>query len=236
MHIAALVHGMPFDSCVQTLPTQVYPATQSALLAQLVLQFVVPHTYGLHDRGVPGAHVLVASQRAAGCSAPALHESAPHVVLAAYLRHAPAPLHCPSRPQVVAPSSAHWPRGSMPSGIFRQVPSLPATAHDLHVPVQAAEQHRPCAQIAELHSASAPQAPPSGFLPQLLLTHVLGETQSASVMQLVRHVFPSVAHWYGVHDCVLAPEHPPALSHVPVVVRMKPTHASSAHTTPALPL
>jgi len=64
----------------------------------------------------------------------------------------------------------------------------------------------------------------------------LGETQSASVMQLIRQVLPSAAHWYGVHDCVLAPEHPPALSHVPVVVRMKPTHASAAHTTPALPL
>jgi hypothetical protein len=98
---------MPFESCVQTLPTHVNPATQSALLAQLVLQFVVPQTYGLHDRGVPEVHVLVASHRAAGCSAPALHESAPHVVLAAYLRHAPAPLHWPSRPQVVAPSSAH---------------------------------------------------------------------------------------------------------------------------------
>ena len=105
--MAALVHGMPFDSCVQTLPTHVNPATQSALLAQLVLQFVVPQTYGLHDRGVPGAHVLVASQRGAGCSAPALHESVPHVVVAAYLRHAPVPLHCPSRPHVVAPSSAH---------------------------------------------------------------------------------------------------------------------------------
>jgi hypothetical protein len=227
---------MPFDSCVQTLPTHVNPATQSAPVAQLVLQFVVPHTYGLHDRGVPAAHVLVASQRAAGCSAPALHESVPQVVLAAYFRHAPMPLHCPSRPQVVAPSSAHWPSGSMPSGTLRHVPSLPATAHDLHVPVQAAEQHRPCAQIAELHSASAPHAPPSGFLPQLLLTHMLGDTQSASVMQLVRQVFPSVAHRYGMHDCVLAPEHPPALSHVPVVVRMDPTHASVAHTTPALPL
>jgi hypothetical protein len=230
------VQGVPFVSCVQTLPMQLKPATQSAAVAQLVLQFVVPQTYGLHDRTAPGAHVLVASHRGAGCSAPAAHESVPHVVVAAYFRHAPMPLHCPSSPQVVAPASAHWPSGSMPSGTLRQVPSPPATAHDLHVPVQAAEQHRPCAQIAELHSASAPQAAPSGFLPQLLLTHVFGETQSASVMQLVRQVLPSAPHWYGMHDCVLAPEHPPALSHVPVVVRMKPTQASAAHTTPALPL
>src|SRR4029079_1023190 len=215
---------------------QLNPATQSALLAQLVLQFVVPQMYGLHDRSAPGAQVPLVSQRGAGCSAPALQESAPHVVVAAYLRQAPAPLHCPSRPQVIAPSSAHWPSGSMPSGTFRQVPSLPATAHDLHVPVQVAEHQRPCAQSAELHSPSPPQAAPSGFLPQLLLTQVLGATQSASVMQLIRQVFPSAAHWYGMHAWVGDPEDSPLLSHVPVVVPIEPTQASTAQTTPALPL
>jgi len=60
--------------------------------------------------------------------------------------------------------------------------------------VHADEQHRPCAQNAELHSSLPPQVAPIGFLPQLLLTQVLGATQSASDMQVVRHVFPSVAH------------------------------------------
>jgi hypothetical protein len=101
------VHGVPFVSCVQTLPMQLKPATQSALVAQLVLQFVVPHTYGLHERSIPGAQAPEASQRPATRSAPALHESIPHWVLTAYLRHAPMPLHWPSRPHVVAPSSAH---------------------------------------------------------------------------------------------------------------------------------
>ena len=36
--------SVPFSCCVQTLPTQLNPVTQSALVAQLVLQFVVPHT------------------------------------------------------------------------------------------------------------------------------------------------------------------------------------------------
>jgi hypothetical protein len=230
------VQGVPFVSWVQTLPMQVNPATQSALVAQLVLQFVAPQMYGLHDRSAPGAHVALVSQRGAGCSAPALQESVPQVVATAYLRQAPTPLHWPSRPQVIAPSSAHWPSGSVPSGTFRHVPSLPATAQDLHVPVHVAEQQRPCAQIAELHSASAPHAAPRGFLPQLLLTQVLGATQSVSVMQLVRQVFPSAAHWYGMHDWVVDPEHSPLLSHVPVVVRIEPTQASTAQTTPALPL
>jgi hypothetical protein len=112
------------------------------------------------------------SQRAARRSAPALHESVPQTVFTAYLRQAPAPLHMPSSPQVVMPSSPHWPSGSMPSGTFLQVPSLPATAHDLQVPEQAAMQHRPWAQIVEKHWSLAPHGAPIGFCPQLPLTQV----------------------------------------------------------------
>jgi len=67
-------------------------------------------------------------------------------------------------------------------------------------------------------------------------TQVLGDTQSASVMQFVRQVLPSSPHRNGVQGTVIAPEHPPELSQVPVVVRMKPVQLSIAHTTPALPL
>jgi hypothetical protein len=117
-----------------------------------------------------------------------------------------------------------------------QVPSLPGTAHDLHVPVQSVMQHLPWAQNVELHSSLAPQLAPIGFLPQLPPMQVLGATQSASVVHVVRHVLLSVAHWYGAHDCVVAPVQPPALSQVAVVVRVDPSHASIAQTTPALPL
>jgi hypothetical protein len=172
MHSAPVAQVAPFDFCVQTLPMQLYPATQSAAVVQLVLQLVAPQTYGLHERSIPAAQVPAASQRAAGCSAPALHESIPQTVLTAYLRHAPAPLHMPSSPQVATPSLAHWPSGSMPSGTLRQVPSLPATAHDLQVPAQAPMQHRPWAQIVEKHSSSVPQGAPIGFFPQLPLTQV----------------------------------------------------------------
>ena len=74
---------MPFVSCVQTLPMQLNPAAQSAPVAQLVLQFVAPHTYGLHERSMPGAHAPVASHLPPRRSAPALHESVPHDVLTA---------------------------------------------------------------------------------------------------------------------------------------------------------
>lgn len=42
MHSAAVVHVAPFDFCVQTPPMQLYPAMQSAPVAQLVLQLVAP--------------------------------------------------------------------------------------------------------------------------------------------------------------------------------------------------
>jgi hypothetical protein len=117
-----------------------------------------------------------------------------------------------------------------------QVPSLPTTAHDLQVPEQAVMQHLPCAQIFELHSASAPQLAPIGFGPQLPMTQLLGVTQSASVAHVVRHVLPSVAHWKGAQSCVDAPVQPPALSQVAVVMRMWPTQPSCAQVTPAVPL
>jgi hypothetical protein len=97
-------------------------------------------------------------------------------------------------------------------------------------------QQRPWAQIVEKHSSSPPQGAPIGFFPQLPFTQVYGDTQSASTMHVVRHDFPSVAHWNGVQGWVVAPEQVPALSQVPVVVRMDPTHFSTEHTTPALPL
>jgi hypothetical protein len=146
--------------------------TQSALLAQLVLQFVAPQMYGLHERSMPAGQVPLASQRPATRSAPFMHESIPHTVPTAYLRQAPAPSQKPSSPHVAAPESLHWPCRSWPSGTFLHVPSLPGTAHDLHVPVQVVEQHLPWAQKPEKHSASAPQLVPGGFLPQLPAMHV----------------------------------------------------------------
>jgi hypothetical protein len=44
MHSAAVAHVAPFDFCVQTPPMQLYPATQSAAVAHVVLQFVAPQT------------------------------------------------------------------------------------------------------------------------------------------------------------------------------------------------
>jgi len=106
----------------------------------------------------------------------------------------------------------------------------------LHVPVQAAEQQRPCAQMVELHSSLLPHVAPIGFLPQLPLTQLLGDTQSLSDVHVVLQVLPSGAHRKGVQGVVVAPAHWPESLHVAVVERMNPTQLSGAQTTPALPL
>jgi hypothetical protein len=44
VHSFAFVQVAPLGFCTQTLPTQLKPVTQSALVVQRVRQFVVPQT------------------------------------------------------------------------------------------------------------------------------------------------------------------------------------------------
>jgi len=122
-----------------------------------------------------------------------LQAAGAHVVPPEYLRHAPAPSQVPSAPQVIAPSSSHWPRGSEPLGASMHWPSLPPIAHDLHVPAHAVVQQTPCAQNVDAHSLPAVHDAPGGFGPQLPFTHAAPATQSADVAHVDRH-FPSPPH------------------------------------------
>jgi len=75
------------------------------------------------------------------------------------------------------------------------VPTEPASAHDAQVPAHAVEQQTPCAHWPELHIAPAVHVAPLGNLPQLMLTQLLGATQSvAALVQLVLHAVAD-AHW-----------------------------------------
>jgi hypothetical protein len=105
----------------------------------------------------------------------------------AYDRQAPLPLQVPSVPQLDAPWSAHWFKGSCPAGTAVQTPGLPASAHDRHVPVQVVVQQTPCSHRPELHSGAVVHAVPMGFLPQLPIMQLLGGLQSAFDMHIVRH-------------------------------------------------
>ena len=98
--------------------------------------------------------------------------------------------------------------------------------------MHAVAQQTPCAQMPELHSVAAPHAVPFGFLPQLMLAQLFGETHSALVEQVVPHL-PSVPHMNGSHPDEVAARHTPAPSHVRGEVSVEPVQLAAPQTVPA---
>jgi len=180
-------HVAPLGRLVQTPPMQTFGETQSPSTVQVVRQAPEPHANGSHIDVAAAWQVPVPLQVRADVSVEPVQLAAAHWVPAAYSRQAPPPLQVPSWPQVPAPASVHWFRGSVPFGTFEQVPSAPATAQERQVPVQAPVQQIPCSQNPELHWAGAVQAALIGSRPQLVPEQVFGEAQSAVVPQVVRH-------------------------------------------------
>jgi hypothetical protein len=108
-----------------------------------------------------------------------------HWVPAAYSWQLPAPSQKPVFPQVVAPSAAHWPFGSMPSaGTGLHMPGVPASAHDRQPPLHAVVQQTPCAQKPLWQSPGSAQGAAGGRNPHEPLLQTLGAAQSASAVQV----------------------------------------------------
>jgi len=97
-------------------------------------------------------------------------------------------LHEPSVPQLDAPESAHWFSGSVLAGIGEQTPRVPASAHDVQMPVHGPAQQTPCWQAPDAHSVAAAQSAPFTFLPQIVPLQTLPPAQSALVAHDVRQV------------------------------------------------
>jgi hypothetical protein len=140
----------------------------------------------------------------------------------------------PSVPQVVAAVVAHWVAGvgAVPFATLLQVPTLPVIAHDLHVPVHAWLQQYPWAQRPESHSLAIVHAVPVGFSVQVPALQMLGETQSASAVQVVRHAAPAASHWYFPHALVVAAAHTPAPSQSRADVNVEPVQLAATHWVP----
>jgi hypothetical protein len=183
-------HATPTPFLAQLPPMQVNGATQSASTVQVALQAFVPQAYGSHIEVVAAWQVPVPLQDRDDVSVDPVQLAVAQVVPAAYRRHAPAPSHVPSRPQVDAPWSVHWFSGSWPVGTLVQVPAVPVSAQDWHVPAQAVAQQKPCSQKPVMHSEGAPQAMPVGFFVQAPATQTLGAVQSASAVHDVLHTLP----------------------------------------------
>jgi len=163
----------------------------------------------------------------AGVNVVPVHIAAAHCTPAAYRRHAPLPLQEPSVLQLFIPRSLHWFSGSEPLGTLVQAPTVPASAHDWQVPLQAPSQQTPCAQKPDKHSPPAPQATPGPFLAQLPPMQVKGATQWASVVQVVRQAVP--VHAYGSHIDVVAAWQVPVPLHDRVDVSVEPVQVAAAH-------
>jgi hypothetical protein len=178
-----------------------------------VLQVVPLHAKGAHGSVLAAWQVPAPSHvRARVCMvAPTGHEGGAHVVPAAYSWHAPWPSHAPVLPQLVAPWSLHVPVGSAPfRGTGAQVPADVATAHDMHVPVQAVRQQTPCAQKPLAHSLASPHVAPGDLRPHDPALHTDGARQSASEVHVALHA--DAPHLYGAHEVAAGVTHAPAPS------------------------
>jgi len=94
-----------------------------------------------------------------------------------------------------------------------QVPRLPASAHERHVPVQLELQQTPCWHCPEAHSTPVVHTVPGVFFAHWPVMQTLGATQSASAEQDARHM-PFVPHWNGSQGTAVDPWHVPVPLHV----------------------
>jgi hypothetical protein len=183
------VHGRPLPSSPQRPLKHLVPVTHWASDTQVVSQAVseaLHTTMGVQATVGAARHMPMPSQREAARAMPPLQVLLAQTVPAAYSRQAPRPSHTPSRPQLGARWSWHWPVGSAaPAGTGVHTPADWGRAQDTHDPAQAPAQQTPCAQMPEAHSVGllALQGSPLGLRPQLPRTQTLGVAHSVSVAQ-----------------------------------------------------
>jgi hypothetical protein len=210
-HWLAVVHGWPSGNLPQLPLTQLFGDTQSAVVPQVILQaFVVAsHTYGSHSVLVTDLHTPAPSHVRCGVCVDPTQVGAAHWVVLGQKRQAPLPLQVPSVPQVVDTVVAHCVAGvgAAPIGTLLHAPTLPVSAHDLHVPVQALLQQTPWAQNVLMHSTPAVHEAPLGFLPHDTLMHELGARHCALVVQALKHLVP--LQTYGLHGTESGAVHAP---------------------------
>lgn len=235
LHSAAAVHVAPIGLSEHVVPLQMFGATQCASIEQVFLQMpiVVSHWNATHDWFVVVAQAPEPSHSRGGEYVDPVHDAATHCVPATCRRHAPAPLHVPSLPQVVAAAAGHWlaATGGSPADTGEHVPVL----HVMHVPVHAELQHTPPTQKPDAQSDPTPDGhrPPMGILPQLMATHVLPVTHSLVIEHDVRQVVPAVAQVYGVHEFMVGGRHMPAPSHVRADDNVDPVQLGPPQAVPA---
>jgi hypothetical protein len=192
-HSGPVAQAAPFDLSPHEPLLQVAKGAQSALVAQVALQALVPQANGKQEVDAGVTQVPVPSQVEPAVKVVPLagQAAAAQAVPCWNFSHPPA-WHLPSVPQPVAPWSTQVPAGSGPEATAVQRPIDPAMAHDWQVPVQAVVQQTPCSQFPDPHSGSAEQKAPIGLRPHELLVQTLPDEQSVLPVQAWKHrVVPS---------------------------------------------
>jgi hypothetical protein len=195
-HWLDVEQGPPLpEATPHTPPLQVYPAAQSALVAQVVLHALPLHAYGVQSMPPPcGTHVPAPLQACVFRTVP-WHVGIPHIVPSAQSWQAPAPSQKPSVPHVDWACAEHSLSGSVPAVMGPQVPSAPppflAIEHAWQRPVHAVAQQTPSTQKPDWHCADVEQGLPS---PDCVVQTPPAQTypgaQSAAVMHEVSHALP----------------------------------------------
>jgi hypothetical protein len=93
-------------------------------------------------------------------------------------------------------------------------------------------QQYPCAQKPESHSVAVVHAAPVGFNVHVPALQMLGATQSASAVQVVRQAAPAASHLYFPHALVVAAAQTPAPSQARDDVNVDPLQLAAAQDVP----
>jgi hypothetical protein len=118
--------------------------------------------------------------------------------------------------------------------MFVHVPTVPASAHDLHVPVQAVAQQTPCAQKSDAQSLATAHVAPFAAFPQLVPVQTFGDAQSLGAAHEVLQTPATPApHAYGAQDDDVTVWHVPVPLQVRAGVKVVPEQLAAAHCVPA---
>jgi hypothetical protein len=178
-------------------------------------------------------HAPLPSHFEAAVMLPLVQRASAQVTPAAYLWQAPAPLQVPSLPQPAFPVSLQVLLGSAPPrATLPQMPMELGSLHCWQTPLQRALQQTPWVQNALPHCSSREQGPPSGSLPHIPPTQLVGATQSSSRVHTVAQRLPS--HLKPPQPRAAGAVQLPALQVLRGVSLLLPAlHVSGAQTVPS---
>jgi hypothetical protein len=138
---------------------------QSALVAQLFLQTLVPQRYGMQLDVVGAAQEPVPVQCDTGDNVDPVQVVLPHATLLAACAHPPAPSQMPVFPHGGVGVHA---ASELPAPSLAQLPRLPITLQDWHVGQLPTPQQMPSVQNPDAHSFALPHTAPVAFLDRQL--------------------------------------------------------------------